>query len=41
VITLPAPVPAGTLPVGIQVVGRFGRERELVAAALAVEASWR
>ena len=41
VITLPAPVPAGSLPVGIQVVGRFGRERELVAAALALEAAWR
>lgn len=40
VITLPAPVPAGSLPVGIQVVGRFGRERDLVAAALALEARW-
>lgn len=41
VITLPAPVPAGSLPVGIQVVGRFGQERALVAAALALEAAWR
>ena len=41
VITLPAPVPEGTLPVGMQVVGRFGGERDLVRAALALEASWR
>lgn len=41
VITLPAPVPRDALPVGIQVVGRFGRERELVGAALALEAAWR
>ncbi|MEP7104539.1 MAG: amidase [Chloroflexota bacterium] len=39
VITLPAPTTG--LPVGIQLVGRFGAERELVAAALALEAAWR
>ncbi len=39
VIVLPAPSPG--LPVGIQVVGRFGREAELVEVALALEAAWR
>ena len=39
VIALPAPT--GGLPVGIQVVGRFGRERGLVEVALALEAAWR
>src|SRR5215469_5813243 len=39
VITLPAPV-AG-IPVGIQVVGHFGREAELVEVGLALEAAWR
>jgi aspartyl-tRNA(Asn)/glutamyl-tRNA(Gln) amidotransferase subunit A len=38
VITLPAPVSG--LPVGIQVVGHFGRERELVEVALALEDAW-
>jgi aspartyl-tRNA(Asn)/glutamyl-tRNA(Gln) amidotransferase subunit A len=39
VITLPAPTTG--LPVGIQVVGHFGAERELVEVALALEAAWR
>jgi aspartyl-tRNA(Asn)/glutamyl-tRNA(Gln) amidotransferase subunit A len=39
VIVLPAPSPG--LPVGVQVVGRFGREAELVEVALALEAAWR
>jgi Asp-tRNA(Asn)/Glu-tRNA(Gln) amidotransferase A subunit family amidase len=39
VITLPAPT--GGLPVGIQVVGHFGRDADLVEAALAVESAWR
>ncbi|HEX6547130.1 MAG TPA: amidase [Candidatus Dormibacteraeota bacterium] len=38
VISLPAPAPG--LPVGIQVVGRAGRERDLVAVAMALEAAW-
>lgn len=38
VVTLPAPVSG--LPVGIQVVGHFGRDRELVEVALALEAAW-
>ena len=39
VINLPAPV--NGMPVGIQVVGHLGRERELVEVALALEAAWR
>jgi aspartyl-tRNA(Asn)/glutamyl-tRNA(Gln) amidotransferase subunit A len=39
VISLPAPTTG--LPVGMQVVGRCGAERELVEAALALEAEWR
>lgn len=38
VVTLPAPVRG--LPVGIQVVGRLGRDDELVAVAGALEAAW-
>lgn len=38
VIVLPAP--SAGLPVGVQVVGRFGREAELVETALALEAAW-
>ena len=38
VFTLPAPVPG--LPVGFQVVGHFGRDRELVEVALALEDAW-
>lgn len=38
VICLPAPV-AG-MPVGVQVVGRFGQEARLVAVASALEAAW-
>ena len=38
VIALPAPVPG--LPVGIQVVGHFGRDRDLVEVAQALEAAW-
>lgn len=39
VINLPAP--AKGMPVGVQVVGHWGRERELVEVALALEAAWR
>jgi aspartyl-tRNA(Asn)/glutamyl-tRNA(Gln) amidotransferase subunit A len=39
VIAIPAPVDG--LPVGIQVVGHFGREAELVEVALALEEAWR
>jgi len=37
-ISLPAPVDG--LPVGIQVVGHFGRDAELAEVALALEAAW-
>ncbi|MBO0745698.1 MAG: amidase [Candidatus Dormibacteraeota bacterium] len=40
VVCLPAPVPEGALPVGIQVVGHFGHERELLEVARALEAAW-
>ncbi|MFZ0218281.1 MAG: amidase [Candidatus Dormiibacterota bacterium] len=40
-IAIPAPVPDSAPPVGIQVIGHFGRERELVEVALALEAAWR
>jgi aspartyl-tRNA(Asn)/glutamyl-tRNA(Gln) amidotransferase subunit A len=40
VVSLPAPVPAGALPVGIQVIGHFGHERELLEVAAALEAAW-
>jgi len=39
VIALPAPTTG--LPVGIQVIGRSGTERDLVDVALALEAEWR
>ncbi len=38
VICLPAPTSG--LPVGVQVVGRFGQEARLVGVALALEAAW-
>jgi amidase len=38
VFSLPAPV-AG-LPVGIQVVGQFGRDAELVGVAATLESAW-
>jgi aspartyl-tRNA(Asn)/glutamyl-tRNA(Gln) amidotransferase subunit A len=38
VFSLPAPVPG--LPVGIQVVGHFGRDAELVRVAAALESAW-
>jgi aspartyl-tRNA(Asn)/glutamyl-tRNA(Gln) amidotransferase subunit A len=38
VFSLPAPVTG--LPVGIQVVGRFGRDAELVGVAAALESAW-
>ncbi|HEY4025989.1 MAG TPA: amidase [Candidatus Dormibacteraeota bacterium] len=41
VVTLPAPVPAGAVPVGISVVGHFGDEGTLTEVALALEAAWR
>ncbi|MBO0690799.1 MAG: amidase [Candidatus Dormibacteraeota bacterium] len=41
VIVLPAPAASDEeLPVGIQVVGHFGREAELVEVALALETEW-
>ncbi|MGH7919843.1 MAG: amidase [Candidatus Dormibacteraceae bacterium] len=40
VVCLPAPVPPGAPPVGIQVVGHFGHERELLEVAVALEAAW-
>ena len=40
VVALPAPVPEGALPVGIQVIGHFGHERELIEVAAALEAAW-
>lgn len=40
VVCLPAPVPEGGLPVGIQVVGHFGHEKELLEVAAALEAAW-
>lgn len=40
VICLPAPVAQG-LPVGIQVVGRFGRDARLVEVAATLEQEWR
>ena len=40
VVALPAPVGPGGLPVGMQLVGRFGQERTLTAVARAVEAAW-
>jgi len=39
VIAMPVPVPG--LPVGIQVVGHFGRDAELVEVALALESAWK
>lgn len=39
VIALPAPVDG--IPVGVQVVGRFGAEAAVVEVALALEAAWR
>ena len=39
VIVLPAP--ADGLPVGVQVVGRFGAEARLVSVAAALDAAWR
>lgn len=41
VVTLPAPVPADALPVGISVVGRFGQDAAAIEVALALEAAWR
>jgi Asp-tRNA(Asn)/Glu-tRNA(Gln) amidotransferase A subunit family amidase len=41
VVTLPAPLTAGTVPVGIQVVGRFGEDAAAIEVALALEAAWR
>ena len=40
VISLPAPVGPGELPVGIQVAGHPGREADLVQVAHALEAAW-
>jgi Asp-tRNA(Asn)/Glu-tRNA(Gln) amidotransferase A subunit family amidase len=41
VVTLPAPVAADALPVGISVVGHFGADATVIEAALALEAAWR
>jgi Asp-tRNA(Asn)/Glu-tRNA(Gln) amidotransferase A subunit family amidase len=41
VVTLPAPLPAGAVPIGISVVGHFGDEATLTEVALALEAAWR
>jgi aspartyl-tRNA(Asn)/glutamyl-tRNA(Gln) amidotransferase subunit A len=41
VVTLPAPVLAGAIPVGISVVGRFGDDAGLAEVALALESAWR
>jgi Asp-tRNA(Asn)/Glu-tRNA(Gln) amidotransferase A subunit family amidase len=41
VMTLPAPVPAGAVPVGISVVGRFGADAAVAEVALALETAWR
>ncbi len=41
VITLPAPVPAGAVPVGFSLVGRFGDDAGVAEVALALEAAWR
>jgi Asp-tRNA(Asn)/Glu-tRNA(Gln) amidotransferase A subunit family amidase len=38
VFSLPAPVPG--LPVGIQVIGHFGKDAELIGVAATLEASW-
>jgi Asp-tRNA(Asn)/Glu-tRNA(Gln) amidotransferase A subunit family amidase len=41
VVTLPAPVPADAIPVGISVVGRFGDDATAAEVALALETAWR
>lgn len=41
VVTLPAPVAAGGVPVGISVVGRFGADAAVAEVALALETAWR
>jgi aspartyl-tRNA(Asn)/glutamyl-tRNA(Gln) amidotransferase subunit A len=41
VVTLPAPVSEGAIPVGISVVGRFGDDAGLAEVALALESAWR
>ncbi|HXM56486.1 MAG TPA: amidase, partial [Candidatus Dormibacteraeota bacterium] len=41
VVTLPAPVPADAVPVGISVVGHFGQDAAVIEVALALEAAWR
>jgi Asp-tRNA(Asn)/Glu-tRNA(Gln) amidotransferase A subunit family amidase len=40
VVNLPAPVPDGHLPVGIQVVGHFGDDARTIAAAAWLAARW-
>lgn len=40
VVTIPAPVEKGSLPVGVQVVGHLGREADVIAVAAALESSW-
>ena len=41
VVTVPAPVAEGAIPVGISVVGRFGDDAGVAEAALALETAWR
>ena len=41
VVTVPAPVPEGAVPVGISVVGRFGDDAGVAEVALALETAWR
>jgi aspartyl-tRNA(Asn)/glutamyl-tRNA(Gln) amidotransferase subunit A len=41
VVTLPAPVPDGAIPVGISVVGRFGDDAGVAEVAMALETAWR
>lgn len=38
-LTLPAPRPAGALPIGLQLVGAFGRDEELLSWAASVEST--
>lgn len=41
VVTIPAPVGPGALPVGVQIVGHIGRDWDAIAVAAALEREWR
>jgi aspartyl-tRNA(Asn)/glutamyl-tRNA(Gln) amidotransferase subunit A len=41
VVTLPAPVPADAIPVGICAVAHFGQDAQLAEVALALESAWK